>query len=271
MPAVQPARLRQQAALLSQHFDDPPAFVRGLHHLLDFYADRTHRPGQSGAPPSLVEAYNVPAPVMRLLLQIFQPLVEEKPAQAIRLGDTLWKQPYLEFRQLAAGILGSLPAEPPEPVLNRIQLWAENAEDQRIVDLLLDTGAGQIRRRSPEVLVNFLEVWLSDPAETRQGLGLRTLRFLVSEQAYENLPVFFRLLQPLVRETSPKLRFEVLDVLHALALRSPQETAFFLSQNLKGTHSQDTAWLIRQLYDVFPVDIQVQLRATVREINRAGH
>ena len=28
MPAVQPARLKQQAALLGQHLDDPPAFVR---------------------------------------------------------------------------------------------------------------------------------------------------------------------------------------------------------------------------------------------------
>jgi hypothetical protein len=60
MPAIQPARLRQQAALMVEHFDQPAAFVRSLHHLLEYYADRAHRPGQAGKPPALLAAYNVP-------------------------------------------------------------------------------------------------------------------------------------------------------------------------------------------------------------------
>ena len=65
MPAIQPARLKQQAVLLAQQFDNPVAYVRSLHHLLDFYADRAHRPGQSGKPAPLTSAYRVHPPVLR--------------------------------------------------------------------------------------------------------------------------------------------------------------------------------------------------------------
>ncbi|HSO26487.1 MAG TPA: DNA alkylation repair protein [Anaerolineales bacterium] len=268
MPAVQPARLKQQAALLGQHLDDPPAFVRSLHHLLDFYADRTHRPGLSGEPASLVESYNAPAPVVRLILQTLAGLVAENPLQAQTLCDVLWRQPYLEFRQLAVGILDKLPVEPPEPVLNRAQVWAEKAEDQRMIDLVLDNGLAHLRQENPAALLGFLEFWLNDNAVMRQKLGLRALKFLVAEPAYQNLPVFFRLLQSLMRETPPALRLEVVDVCRALAQRSPQETAYFLSQGLKSTHSSDTAWLIRQLYDEFPPEIESQLRTTVRAMTQ---
>ncbi|HSO27931.1 MAG TPA: DNA alkylation repair protein, partial [Anaerolineales bacterium] len=173
MPAVQPARLKQQAALLAQHFEDPPAFLRSLYHLLDFYADRTHRPGQSGEPPSLLQAYNVPAPVIRLLLQTLGPLAEENMAPALILCDTLWKEPYLEARQLAVGMLGRLPVPPSQPILNRVQRWVEGAEDQRLVDFLLDTGLAGLRRRQPEVIVDFIDLWLSDRNTKRQELGLR--------------------------------------------------------------------------------------------------
>ena len=53
MPAIQLTRLRLQTAGLAESFANPQAFVRGLHDLLDYYADRTHRPGQSGAPAPL--------------------------------------------------------------------------------------------------------------------------------------------------------------------------------------------------------------------------
>ena len=50
MPAIQPVRLKRQSALLVEQFNNPAAFIRSLHHLLEFYADRVHRPGQAGEP-----------------------------------------------------------------------------------------------------------------------------------------------------------------------------------------------------------------------------
>ena len=50
MPAIQLARLKIQISELLRFFDSPPDFIRELHAIYEFYADRTKRPGQSGKP-----------------------------------------------------------------------------------------------------------------------------------------------------------------------------------------------------------------------------
>ena len=76
--------------------------MRSLHHLLDFYADRARRPGQSGKPAPLIDAYKVHPPVLRHILQELIPLAAENPDAGLALCDALWEQPYLEFRLLAS-------------------------------------------------------------------------------------------------------------------------------------------------------------------------
>ena len=109
MPAIQPARLRQLSAELVNAFGSPPAFVRELHGLLDFYADRTRRPGQAGAPPPLIHTYRTPAPVIRQVIQDLTPLVADDPQNALVLADALWEEENLECRLLGIEILGMIP------------------------------------------------------------------------------------------------------------------------------------------------------------------
>ena len=82
MPAINPARLKQQAALLADHFDSPAAFVRSLHHLLDYYSERVQRTGQAGVMPTLLPAYRVRPQVLRLVLQELSVLKLLLPGQA---------------------------------------------------------------------------------------------------------------------------------------------------------------------------------------------
>ncbi len=123
MPAISPARLKHQAALLAEHFDDPPAFVRSLHHLLESYSNRVYRPGQAGELPPLLQTYRVQPPVLRQLLLAIAPLASKNPDAGLALCDALWEQPYLEFRLLAASLLGQLPCSPAEPVIARMKAW----------------------------------------------------------------------------------------------------------------------------------------------------
>jgi len=60
MPAIHPARMKIQVARLGEKIRQPEVFVRELHNLLDFYADRTHRPGQFGEPPPLLAIIKPP-------------------------------------------------------------------------------------------------------------------------------------------------------------------------------------------------------------------
>jgi len=265
MPAIQPARLRQQASLLAEYYDQPAAFVRSLHHLFDIYADRTHRSGQVGEPSPLLAAYNVKPPVLRQVLRELAPLAASRPEQALDLCDALWEQPYLEFRLLGATLLGQVSGQPAELILNRVAAWVKAGQEDRLIRALLTQGLAGLRREDPDRLMELIEEWLDSPDVYYQKLGLRTLAPVAADPDFENLPVFFRLITGLVREAPLPLRPDLLDLLATLAHRTPRETAYYLRQSLDATHSSATAWLIRQSLREFPVDIQDGLRAVARE------
>jgi hypothetical protein len=114
-------------------------------------------------------------------------------------------------------------------------------------------------------MIRLIQDWLESTKPLYQQLGLRALLPLVENPEFENLPVFYRLIQPLVCNVPPGLRPDLLDVLVALARRSPQETAYFLRQTLNYPDAADPAWLIRQLLNEFPTAQAHMLRAVVKE------
>jgi len=264
VPAIQPSLLRQQAIILADEFEDPPVFVRSLHHMLDYYADRARRPGQSGKPGPLMQAYKVRAPVLRQLLQELIAPAEAAPDQALALCDALWEQPFLEFRLLAARLLGQTAPVHPEPIIQRVTSWLRPDLEDHLVTELLTSSLERLRRENPEEIVQFIQLHLDSSDVFQAQLGLRALIPLINEPDYENLPVFFRLIHPYLRSVPGVLKPDVLDILEALARRSPPETAFFLRQTLEMPSAVDTPWLTRQVLPAFPPDIQKNLRDAVR-------
>jgi hypothetical protein len=65
MPAVDIARLKTQAAVLVEKFDQSVVFLKELHEILDIYADRTLRKGLVAAPITVIPAYRAPQSVLR--------------------------------------------------------------------------------------------------------------------------------------------------------------------------------------------------------------
>lgn len=266
MPAINLTRLRQQAAQLAEYFDQPKAFIGALHDLLDIYADRSYRPGQSGTPPPLIPSYNVPKPVLRHIILILTPLIKTQPKQAFSLCDALWQEPYLEFRLLTTFILGLIPPEHAETILSRVEQWGRTKTEEQILICLMQEGLASVRQGSPETLLTLVEAWLNSSETTSQQMGLRALTPLLANPEFENLPVFYRLLTPFVRSVSPQLRPYVLEVIKDLARRSPQETAYFLRQNLEVPDNHDTAWMIRHCIQEFPESNQDSLREAIRNV-----
>jgi hypothetical protein len=76
------------------------------------------------------------------------------------------------------------------------------------------------------------------------------------------------LLTPYVRVIHSRLRPALLSVLDALIERSPQETAYFLRQNLSTPESIDTPWVIRKLLRQFPREVQDSLRKAMSSSKR---
>lgn len=263
MPAIQPARMKIQVAQLNEKIRQPEAFVRHLHDLLDFYADRTYRPGQFGEPPPLLATYKTPAPVMRQIERETAALATADPLAALALVDALWAEPVIEFRQLAIALLGRISTNPPEPVLSRLEAWIASEPENRVLEVILQQGLTRIRHESPNIYYPLVEEWLkADEIYPRQA-GLHALRHLVEDPEFENLPVVFRLLAPLLHMPPSPLRSELVAVLRTLAHRFPQEASYILRQNLSAD-SPDTIWLARQVLNDFPTEIQASLRETLR-------
>jgi hypothetical protein len=268
MPAIQLARLKLQAAHLRDSFSRPEAFVRGLHAMLDFYADRTHRPGQSGEPQPLIPAYHAPEPVLRRIGLEVAPLLASDPGGALVLIDALWAQPNLECRLLAASLLGSIPAPHSGAMLQRIQAWAQAEKNDRLLAALLGEGLTGYRLQAVEPFLHLLDGWLHSENLHEQRMGLVALLPLIEVDEYHNLPVLFRLITSHLRSAHPDLRPDLLSVLEALSRHSPIETAHFLKENLASSSGLDTPWLTRQILPVFTPEIRRSLREALRQIGK---
>jgi hypothetical protein len=260
MPAIQLARLKLQAGHLRESFSRPDAFVRGLRYMLDFYSDPSHRRGQSGVPAPLIHAYNVPAPVLRQVILEISPLVKENPTQTLDLIDCLWKVENLECRSLAVTLLGLLPVDQPAQILERVETWLPASEAQ-ITEQLLSTGLQRLRLEALPHFLNFVKVWMQSPDRRYQQLALRALVYPLEDPAFEDLPTLFRILTPLIRNVHPMVKQDLVRLLKALAVRSPNETAFFLRQNLP---FPDVPWLSRQVLKELPEPLQGNLKKALK-------
>jgi hypothetical protein len=265
MPAIQLARLRQQAAHLADLFDRPDQFCRALKDIFELYADRVHRPGQSGEPPPLIPRYNVTAPLIRHLYIELIPAANSNASHTLTLCDRLWEDPFLESRLLAASILGQAPLQSPDAILNRIERWAISSAEKLILDTLVQNGLARLRLEQPSALLQRAESWLDSGDPTLQKLGLSALIPLIADDSFENLPAIFHLLVPFIRKAPHPIKPDILNVLRSLVRRSPQETAYFLRQSLESSENSDTAWLIRQTLTQFPQGTKESLRAAMRE------
>lgn len=267
MPAIQPARLKQQVANLVLNYDQPAVFVRGLHQLLDDYSDHTQRPGQAGLPSTLLESYNAPPQVIRQVWRELSRLIKHHPNPMIHLCDALWVEPNYDLQLLATRILGELPTKPPEPVLERLQSWVQAGIDHRLLDGLLEYGVKRFQREAPEKLLELVSAWLVSSDLTARQAGLHALLPMIDEAGDPTLPTIFRLVTPYLRIAPPRLRPDILPVVRALACCSPSETAYLLRQNLSVPDNPDTAWVIRQVLDEFPEETRSSLRAAMKGIN----
>jgi hypothetical protein len=260
MPAIQLSRLKIQAARLAELIPTPDLFVRSLRTILEYYSDRTHRPGQSGEPPPLLPAYNVPFPVLRQILHELTAPLSKNQSQGLLICDALWAQEQYECRLLAARVLGLLPVEPLEPVYERLMVWVLE-DEERVLNELLSQGLTRWRKEAPNSYLIQLNEWMRSSSFTEQKLGLKALLPLIDDRSFTNFPVLFRLLNPMVRVAPSQIRPDLIPVLRSLAKRSPKETAFFLRQNMA---SQDTAWLTRKVLSEFSENLQQSLREEMK-------
>lgn len=267
MPAVELTKLRAQINRLIVRFDDPSSFLSALKDLLDLYANRAYRPGTSVQPQPLLPSYRVAPLITHQLEMELSRTCQERPQQALEVVETLWRDTHLETRQLAATLLGALPASHSEGVLTKLRAWSQPEENFRMLDALFQNGTLTLRRSAPALLLRLIEEWVSSTQSQVQAIGLRALTPLVKDEQFDNLPPVFTLLSPLVQNIPAKLYPDLLVIFEALARRSPTETAYFFRQILSIAGSPATTRLIRRCVPLLNPAQQAQLRAALQATN----
>lgn len=264
MPAAELTRLRAQINDLISLFDDPAAFQGALRNLLELYANRAYRPGEAIKPQPLLPSFRVPPLVTHELEQELSKTCQEQPEQALKVVDALWHDPNLEPRLLAARLLGTIPANHAEGVIQVIRAWTQPNENFRILDALFKDGMAGLRHSAPDMLLSLIDEWIGSPKVAMQSIGIRSLIPLIQEPGFENLPPIFRMLSPLLQTTPPELTADLQAVMEALSKRSPTETAYFLRQTLTLSTSPVTARLVRRCLPFFDPAQQESLRAALQ-------
>jgi hypothetical protein len=263
MPAIHLPRLNRQIAELIPLFDQPERFRRALHDLFEAYHDRTFRSGQTGRPPPLLPHYNVPLPVIRKVENEVSRLTQADKQSALSLADALWADTHLELRLLAVLILSQIPLDPPDPVMDRLSLWARPDEDKQVLQALLTQGTTQLIRQQPEQWAAMSRDWLTHQNPAVQAMGLHALLATASDPDFEDLPSIFRLISPLVQAPQDKLQGDLLTLLSHLAQRSPRETAYFLRQVVTINATPRVQRLFRRCLPFFSEEIQTNLRGAL--------
>lgn len=263
MPAIHLPRLRRQASELAEKSSQPGDFVLELKDLLEFYSNRTRRTSRIDAPSPILQMYKVPDPVLRHIRLEMEPFIKTEPEKAFVLVDALWEEPVFELRFLAIRLLGDIPSSEHKPLLKRLQNWAEENQEDALLETMATHSLARLRVDQPEIITQQVEKWLKSKKLNYHKLGLRTLLAQLNETDYENLPVIYRLLGLLIPTAPKELRPYLRDLIRPLARRSPLETAFFLRESLTSSDNPIIPWLIRHSLESFPQDVQTNLKATL--------
>jgi hypothetical protein len=264
MPAIQPSRLKIQAADLAQHAGHPDEFCRAYHQFLDNYADRTFRSGQVGEPPPLIRAYQVPHPVLPALTKEMNQFSKDHRESALELADALWLEPTLEFRLLAASILGQISPQPFISLIKRIESWVGISTEDRLVKALIYAGLARYLQEYPDSYLGQIEVWLASGERHVNRLGLLAVPPLLKSSNFEDYPQLFNQLGKILKGEMTSLKTDILGIIEILALQAPDETAYYLGQ-LKKSNNDNPAisWYIRNSLGYFPPDSQRFLREII--------
>jgi len=252
-----------------EHDSQPGDFLKELHNLLDFYADRTLRPRQVIESAPLLKSYQVARPVLRQIELELAKVVKADSETALTLADALWEQRWVETRLLAIATLGRVSPNPAERITDRAHEWGSSCKEEKIIRALSSIGIARLRTESRDEFVDMIESWLTSGNRPLEMIGLRALHALLEEDEFKNLPLVFRWIAPLVREADCEIRKDLVDTVIILARLSPKETIFFLRNSLEATSNPKTTKLIRRTLEDLPEELSATLRLELRQRREA--
>jgi hypothetical protein len=265
MPAVELTRLHTQIQLALKEFSSAEQFVKQLSTVYEFYSDRTFDPLAAGKRPLSADAYNVPSLINRQFELEFGKLCQDNPLSSMDVIDRLWEETKLEPRQLAAALLGKIPLEYTDQIIQRLKDWSLPTEDRDLIAFLQDRGSIRLRKEAVEKWLTVIQSWLESKDSYDQVFGLQSILPMIKDPDFHNLPRIYDLITLIITKPGARVLSPLQRDLQALASRSPVETVFYLKSILAQPHSPEIPRLFRRLLPFFPLEQELSLRLELRE------
>ena len=267
MPAIDPARLRRQIEDLGADRGEPAHLHARILELLEFYRDRTRRPTAAAraADPGR-RTLGVPRPVLRALARGLDEILVSDTDVRSALAAHLWEAGLAETQYLAACVAGTLPEDrPAEWAADR----ARGSESRPALKDLAEQGLFRLRTRSPQRLLEAVELWLRSGDPRLRALAYYAAADLVGQEGFGDLPAVLRLLESTLQDAGGFPQPALQQLIEALARQSPPEAARLLIDEL-GRAVPGTAELVRLTLPAFPPFQRGRLERALSALRRAG-
>jgi hypothetical protein len=227
VPAIDLAKLRQQAFDLSELLEQPGAFRDALHSLLAGHSHHLLRRGRSMAERGALPAWDVPGLLIRELEAALLPAVEKNPSAALAAAAAVWPSGRVEEKKLAAFLAGR--SGNPAEIRNLLLVWLKDAEDPILLRSLAERVCPPLWIANSVLFRSDVRSWIEDPAPPRRRFGWTALGAWTNGKTSESVFAAFDLLPAVFRETDPEAIQSAARLLEKLAVGFPQDAQGWLS------------------------------------------
>ncbi len=268
MPAVNLLQLRVELNDLLWNFTDPPAFRRTLLDLLEKFAYTAYRSESKTQSVSIRPQLQVSLILLREMDLVLIPAIREQPQAALAICDLLWNDENIDVCLIASRMLGEIPLEHADLVLDRAGEWALQGVRHMTARTLLKNACSLIMRHDPEILLRKVRRWYVDPREEQNFLCLEGMAILVEDRSFENLPAIFTLVEALMGEATAATQKSLEELFLVLYQRTPNETVYVIRQCLQNKPNITAQRVIRHVIPSFAEDVSKSLKDALREAAR---
>lgn len=272
MPAVNLLQLRIELNDLLWNFTDPPAFRKTLLDLLEKFAYTAYRSESKTQSVSTRPQLQVSLILLREMDLVLIPAIREQPQAALAICDLLWNDENIDVCLIASRMLGEIPIEHADLVLDRAGEWALHGMRHMTARTLLKNASALIMRHDPEILLRKVRRWYVDPREEQNFLCLEGMAILVEDNSFENLPAIFTLVEALMGEATMDTQKSLEELFLVLYRRTPNETVYVIRQCLKSDPNITAQRVIRHVIPEFAENVRKslndELRAAARKTRR---
>lgn len=268
MPAVNLLQLRIELNDLLWNFTDPPAFRRTLLDLLEKFAYTAYRSESRTQSVSTRPQLQVSLILLREMDLVLIPAIREQPQAALAICDLLWNDENMDVCLIASRMLGEIPIEHADLVLDRAGEWALQGVRHMTARTLLRNASSLIMRHDPEILLRKVRRWYVDPREEQNFLCLEGMAILVEDNAFENLPAIFTLVEALMGEANMSTQRSLEELFLVLYRRTPNETVYVIRQCLKNDPNPTARRVIRHIIPDFDEKVRKSLQDELRVAER---